>query len=469
MFVSGALSIGFVFSQLLSEHYGSFKNESTNKNIALTIALAIVANSAQLNFFNEGFYPQIMSTTMLGLVLVIFMLLRHRDIHEIGYLEGQNLREKIQTILLLAILFGAIAITYSEALLLGIAFLVGLFLLDLIAFDKYRMRCDLLVAMGIFLGLLLAFPVTKELIVFTLEASNNISAVGYLQPSAMFPSELVGVGSIYANIAQYLDTDLPFHIVKRSNIELIVGGCASLLIAYFIFRGALFLRDMNFLLTAVFGIIAFFVTNYWLSRDGYMPANYAYNKLSSILSVFLIGLVVVGIRLVNPESKSKDRIIFHRVGLALFICIVFVTSIFTLKDSHNYRVNIDMQSTDQLNRQLIGCNCALLSTERGRRGDTLIGQLRYIDRIADFFMSTMFSVPMLDQWTIAKWHLFAGDETSLYLIIHKDYIFPQRINYSRVVATSRSYLVLDAKITVGELKRKSGLELAKWINDELGK
>lgn len=303
---------------------------------------------------------------------------------------------------------------------------------------------------------------------FTFNNSNNIGGIGYSQPSWLFPSELMGVGSIYANIAQYLDTEVAVHSVVRTNIGLIIGSCASLIVAYVIYRGALFLRDLNFLLTAVFGIIAFFVINYWLSRGGYMPESYAYNKLSSILSVVLIGLAVVGIWLVNPKTEEKKRTIFHKVGVVLFICIVCVTSIFTLKDSRNYSASIDMQSIDQLNRQLIGCNCALLPTERGRRGKELIGKLRYVDRTAEFIMSSMFPVPVLDQWAVTSWSSLP-DKANVYLVVRKDYILPKHINYGRVIANSRSYLVLNAEITVGELKKKTEVELAKWMTDELDK
>jgi hypothetical protein len=395
------------------------------------------------------------------------MLLRNQDGLKTVYLERLNLLEKIKITLLLAVLFGAIAITYSEALLLGIIFLVGLFLLDLISFNKHRMRCNLLLATGISLGLIFVFPISKELIRFTIDNSGNVGAIGYPQPSWMFPSEIMGVGSIYANIAKYLDTAVSTHVVIRTNIELIVGGFVSLMVAYAIYRGTYILRDISFVLTAVFGIMGFFVVNYWLSLRGYMPENYVYNKLSSILAVVLIGFTVIGTWSVDFKNEKLKRIGAHKIVLALLICAVCITSIFTLKDSRNYSTNIDLKSIDQLNRQLKGCNCALLSSERGRRGEKLIGQLRYVDRTADFFMATMFSVPILDQWDSINWHLFAGDEVSVYLILRKDYILPDLINPSRVVANSKTYLILNTLSTVGELKKKNGVELAGWINAEL--
>lgn len=465
LYVSGALGVGALFSALVSVNSSRTKAGLFAVAFPGFAALALICNSAHLNYFNEGFYPQIIGTALLGNVLGIVLLLRNAAKAGESPLRGQGLAGVLSMVILLAILSGAIAVTYSEAFFLVLVFVVGCLLLDAVGRDWSRIRIGGLSMAGLLLGFILAFPVSQKLIDFTFRNSGNVANIGYPQPNWMYPSELLGVGTIYADVEAYLDTAVSVHRVPRTKSGMVLGGAVSVLLIWLVARAAIFLRDTRFVMTAALGIIGFFSVNAWLFLKGGMPQNYAYNKLSSILSVILIPLVLVGLHDVCTVLRERTNKDISKATVLIFISLVCITAGLTLKDSGNYRATVDVESINDLNPQLISCNCALLPAERGRRGSELIGKLRYVDRTGDFIMSSLLVPPVLDQWNRAAWAFNAKKDSKVFLLVRKDYLVAGAIIINRLVADSRSYAVIDAGTTAGVLSEKSDVELAKWIND----
>lgn len=467
LYVSGALGVGAIFSSLLSVNSSGAKAGLFAGAFPAFAALGLISNSAHLNYFNEGFYPQIIGTAMLGNALGIVLLLRNTAKDGERPLREQGLTGVLSAVILLAVLFGAIAVTYSEAFFLGLLFVVGCLLLDAVGRDWYRIRVGGLSMAGLLLGFILAFPVSQKLVDFTYKNSGNVANIGYPQPNWMYPSELLGIGTIYADVSSYLDTAVSVHRVPRTLPVMILGGVMSLLLIWLIVKAAIFLRDIKFVLTAVLGIIGFFSVNAWFFLIGRMPQSYAYNKLSSILSVILVPLVLVGLLYICTILRERTNRDISKAMVLIFVSLVCITAGVTLKDSGNYRATVDVESINDINPQLNSCNCALLPGERGRRGSELIGKLRYVDRTGDFIMSSIFVPPVLDQWNRAAWAFNAKKDSKVYLLVRKDYLGGGAKIVGRLVADSRSYAVIDAGTTAGPLSKKSDVELARWINEVL--
>lgn len=462
MFAAGALSAGLIYARVFFE-----EDRAPDINIALFIAFALVANSAQLNYLNEGFYPQIIGTSLLGTALGLFLQLRKSNWSAALPAEPRRLFYDGVIVAVMSIFFGAIAVTYSEALVLGIVFVVGCFILDLLVFDRAKMRACGLAAVSVLFGLALALPVSKDLARFTFDNTGNVRNIGYPQPNWMLPSELVGVGTIYANATGYLDNAVSVRRVPRSKIGIFIGVLSSLLVILLIVQAAGLLRDRSYVLTAILGVIGFFVVNVWLWYKGGMPPNYAYNKLSSILSVSFIPLVVVGSVVVGLRKSGGGALAlpkYLRKTSILLLLVICGTAVFALRDARKFSANIDLESLSQLNDQLKACGCALLPTERGRRGAAMIGKLRYVDRTGDFIMSSVLLPPVLDQWNRAAWAFNAKNDSKVFLLVRKDYLIPGAIITKHLVADSHSYAVINTGTTVGALSEKSDVELAKWMN-----
>lgn len=464
IYVAGAIAIASIFYLAIPRDHKLGKPEGS---LALFTVLALLANSAQANYLNEGFYPQIIGTALLGTALALFMLVRNVSNQGVGCLDEKGGVSKGATVAIMSILFAATTVTYSEGMLLGALFLVGCFILDGIVWSRYRMGCCVLGAAAIVISILLVFPVSKSLGKFTRDNLGNAGNIGYPQPNWMLPSELVGVGTIYADAEKYLDTAVSVRQVRRNKYNVFFGTIFSLFIIYFVIRSAKLFRDLNFAFTGILGVTCFFIVNLWFYFNGAMTPNYAYNKLSSILSVLFVSLSVSGAWWLGQRGLCGYSRLVRQTGLLTLLGGILLTWTLTLNDSREYSAKIDTESVRQLNTQLSDCGCALLPPERGRRGDSMVGKLRYVDRTGDFILSSMLTPPVLDQWNRAAWNFNAGRDSRVYLLVNKDYLGNHGAAFKNLVADSRSYVVIDSGTNVGDLAKKTDVELARWINEDV--
>ena len=162
-------------------------------------------------------------------------------------------------------------------------------------------------------------------------------------------------------------------------------------------------------------------------------------------------------------SGFGERKIYKLSLVSIAFFVIGISSYLTLKDAHRYESTVDIQSIAFLNEKLNNCNCVLLPSERGRRGFEMVGRLRYVDRVGDHVMGSIFTPPVLDQWNLASWNR-NSDAMRVFIIVRKDYLPKGHIVPMPIIADSKSYSIYDSGVSLGELKLANASGLSNWIN-----
>jgi len=418
----------FVFGSLaIARIHVLLNNLLKNRFTTLLIFLSLVGNAAVLDFFYEGFYPQIISIVCFGLILSLFHTVRSTNEHN--------------PLLFLAILFLFIIIlsAYSELFVLGIAFVCGVVLFDFMQKNKNYLSSSLMLGIAIFGALVVALPLSNHIYEFTIANSSNFRNIGYPLPSYMFPSDLLGITNIFSDSSQYLDDAIATHIVIESRYSLFVKSILSIIAILVFIRYAYKNQDKNIILVIAIGISTFYAINVYLNYFHNGIENYLYNKLSSTFILYLTAVFFTFL------LKKK-----YFLGFVSLLLISLCSSNIYIKDSYQYYATIEpdliqkFQDEPQLKKYIY------ISNERGYRNGQMIGKLRYIDRTDEFMLRGLLGIYALDQWNLADRANMPNYE--IILLTKKEYINNhQHLHGQDILFETKNYLAYYTGITLNEI------------------
>ena len=238
------------------------------------ITLAVLLNGSILYFLSESFYPYILGVGYFSVFVAL----------------GQyySVSKNHVAILGLASLSIATQITTcSELFCLSISFTVGVLILN--ALFLRNCKKDIYFLISILGGIVLAFPLSYRIFAFSLANAMNGNHIGYVQPTWIWPSEIIGLTNIYSYAKAYLDDAIATHLIIRMD-----GNIALALSIWVIFEFRKWLKN-TFVWVIFLGIIALFSVNCYLNRYlSYSPYNYFYDKLSIAFAPVLIAMFFIG-------------------------------------------------------------------------------------------------------------------------------------------------------------------------------
>ena len=419
----------FVFGSLaIARIHVLLNNLQKNRFVTLLIFISLVGNVALLDFFYEGFYPQIISIICFGLVLSLFHVIRSTDEHN--------------SLLFLTILFLFIIIlsAYSELFVLGIAFVFGVVLFDFIQKNKNNFNTSLMLGMTIIGALMVSLPLSNHIYEFTIANSSNFRNIGYPLPGYMFPSDWLGISNIFSDSSQYLDDAIATHVVVESRYPLLVKIILSIIAILVFIRYTYKNQDKSIILVIAVGISAFFAINVYLNHFHGGIENYLYNKLSS---TFILYLTVVFFTFLLKEK--------YFLGFASLLLISLYSSNLYIKDSYKYYATIEsdliqkFQDEPQLKKYIFVLN------ERGYRNGQIIGKIRYIDRTDEFMLRGLLGIYALDQWNLADRVNMPNYE--IILLTKKEYIDDHNKFDSahKILFETKNYIAFHTGVTLNEI------------------
>lgn len=327
-------------------------------------AASVMAHSSLLNTLLENQHPNIGFLCFVSMLVALVLDTRaHQEVSPGALAFG-------------GLFFGATLSVYSESTPVLVTYFGTVFLLDLALRSWRDALATLKFLVGAFvLGLLFVAPYTQLVAshLFNLSTAN----VGYPQPRWAWPSEIVGLGNIFAGgVARWTsDAGSPITI-HRSTKGLIGVALASLITLAAAIAGGRRLRSsVRNVWVATLAPILIVLTLSLLEPKH----NYLYTKATVMQAPWLVVGFFAALWYALPRSKPNSA---RLTLLTVWALCTFGSGVGYLQDYlREYRV-LTPEHLHLSDLGLADQHIAVLADDWGRRGG---GHLRYIDRTSEFY------------------------------------------------------------------------------------
>jgi hypothetical protein len=447
LYISSILFFKDLFGYAITK-LSLYKKKQPIERYKFLFFLCLLLNSPILFFTAEGFYPQIISISIISVIFAIFFLLR-----------TSSIKSSFSIFLIITILLTALLKTYSQAITIYIPILLIIFILDLFQMDKEKLRKD-----TFFLFTILAsFLIDINVLIKIISDQLNISSltVGYHQPNWLFPSEILGLGSIYFNTKNFFSPEFVTQLVHRSSYNLFFSFFVSTAFIYLYFK---YTKKINDFSLAAFPIFTFilFIADYVLSNSGQAQFAFAYNKIAVHFSAFFLMIIFLSL---SDFSNMKNPI-FARILIYIISFSIIFTGFLTLNDLKKFQSSFNLSSLNDLNYKLTNCDCILLPNERGMRYGQNVRKLRYVDRTKEGLIRQPIHIDVIDQWAPILVNSRNKNKRIFLLVFkenhNKSNLYDHNLFYS--VYENDNFLILDTKKQMNFFVGKKQDEVFKWIN-----
>jgi hypothetical protein len=411
------------------------KNLYLNSNYKFLFFLTLIFSSPIIFFFNEGFYPQIISVSFFWAYFAIFFVMRVQAQEKILYF-------------LPVVIFLQIGITsnYNQSLFFLTPIIIMITFFDFLNRSYEKLKIDVFFIVALFIGLIFISPILKSFILNQL--TFKAAGVGYPQPNWLFPSEILGFGGIYDNAKKFFDYQVSTRYVSRSSLNLIFSTLFSFILIALIYRGSKIVKDNVFIFSMLFFLFLIFIFDFCFSYLGLMKVGYAYNKIICFFIPFLM------IFLFHALPLFTRRISF------LIICLIVLSGLSTLKDLSTFSTRFNSSSLVDINNHMLNCECIFLTDERGIRNGLMVRQARYVDRTYDLFLRESLSAEVIDQWRKPK--IESNNRYNKIFLLLKKSASINHSNHSYIsIYENMNYIVLDTGLIFGDLESMTFKEVLK--------
>ena len=446
IYISSALFLKDLFGYAITKLSLNKEEYLINKNKFLFF-LCLLLNSSILFFMAEGFYPQIISISILSVILGIFFLIR-----------ASVIKSSVRIFAFITLLFTGLLQTYSQAITIYLPIFLFISLLDFIRKDKEKLKIDFIFLFTILASLLIDLKIFIEIVGNQINSSSLMS--GYPQPNWLFPSEILGLGSIYANSKHYFSQAFSTQLVHRSFYYLFFSILLSSGFIYLYFRYAK--KHITLFVALFIFILATFSVDYILSNSGKAQFAFAYNKIA----VHFSALILMFIFLSLIDISYKKYFFSSNKSIYLLSFLIILTGALTLIDLKKFQTNFNLRALMDLNLKLTNCNCILLPNERGLRQGKMIGQSRYVDRTLEGMIMEPIDVDVLDQWMPILVNS-QNEGKRIFLMVFKNNQVNSNL-YDHLIFQhiyeNEEYLILDTKKQMKFLYGKKQDEIFNWVH-----
>ena len=373
-----------------------------NKFVFYSIYFLILFNINFIYLLEQAFYPQIISTVLVSLIVSIDVYIRQQKIHKNNLFKCQNY---LSAVLILSVMISSLIVNYSEFFILILGYYIGMLFLDLLNREKYIIHYLINTFIVISMSLMISFPQTLEVFVFTLENSSNFRSIGYPFPNYNYLSDLIGVSNLFSDSDLYLDVDISTKIVESGFYSLWFKVPISIFILLFSIYLFFIDKRYNYLFVVYMGVgISLIVTMVlFFYYDGI--ENYLYNKISMAFYMLITSGIVVGL------IKQK-KYYFNIILICIFI-FNFLSVYLYIEDREKYINTIpkDLKLAKQKIAEIRN-DYVFMFNARGYRNGNVIGRLRYVDRNNDFALMSMLNIQneSIDQWNTPHWSTSIDDK-----------------------------------------------------------
>ncbi len=411
------------------------------KKTLFLLPIVMVFNVGVIFYLFEGFYPQMISIGLVTLMMSMFLSLRNNLIKDnsnhIIYLNG-------------ALISATLVLTYSEAYIILILGIGGVFFLDLIFKNKENIKTDTFFLLIVVLSTIIIFPFISKFIIFTLANSANIGNIGFTFPSRPVPSDWVGIANIFSDTKLYLHDAVATNEVRSGSfypktVDIILSCWVSYeLIRFFIKKSS---SDRAFFLVPLVGIICFLIANLLFTKFFKITTNYyLYNKSITLF------LPLVSYCFFFHLYKHKNNI-----KLSIAVALLSLSLGLFLKDSRTFKSEIDLKIVDYFQDHPDLSNKYLfVKNERGRRDGAVIGKYRYIDRAGDFLLYSLIDVDYFDQWESAHWKYISPEvkNKEVIILVNTDYTLQETLDSfpkNKIIFQAGKYLAISTGVKLKDI------------------
>ena len=397
------------------------------------IAIAILLQGSLLNFMNEGFYPYIIGVGYFSVISAF------------SQLHSRALKLPYQSLIIVALCIGTLIVTCSELFSLTAMFLIGVTVIH--AIRKISIKVNIFFLLAMCLGIILAYPLSCKIVQFTLANSAYARNEGYLQPSWLWPSEILSLMNIYSHVQKYLAMGGAPNVTHRSVLNIIPSFLLSLWVLYELTKW----RKNTHYIVMIIGIFGLLLVNIFLIRH----TNYLYSKLAVAFAPGLICLFFIKI------SQNKQ---FYLAKLSIAnTCILFSAYAF-LQDQTYTKTYIDIESLHTIHNKFKNDTCFFITDVRGLRQIKTVKALRYIDLIDDILVNSFLDGRLLNTWTLTTmWgaplpKMDVRNKAVVELLSKKIMLIGNKTHFPKAllqdhqpILKTRSYYVFDTGSNLAEL------------------
>lgn len=327
-------------------------------------AAAVMAHSSLLNTLLENQHPNIAFLCFVSMLVALVLDAR------------AQLRVSRASLAFGGLFFGATLSVYSESMPVLVTYFGTVFLLDLVSRNRREALTTLKFLVGAFvLGILFVAPYTKLVAshLFNLSTAN----VGYPQPRWAWPSEIVGLGNIFAGGVSRWTNDAGSPITIHRSLKGLCGvAFASLLTLVAAIAGGRRMRSSlrNVWLGSLAPILIVLTLSILEPKH-----NYLYTKATVMQAPWLVVGFFTALWYALPRAQPPST------RLAVLTIWGLCTFGFGVSYLHDYLREYRVLSPQHLHLSDLGLaeqHIAVLADDWGRRGG---GHLRYIDRTSEFY------------------------------------------------------------------------------------
>jgi hypothetical protein len=382
---------------------------------------------------NEGFYPYIIGVGYFSVISAF------------SQLHSRALKLPYQSLIIVALCIGTLIVTCSELFSLTAMFLIGVTVIH--AIRKISIKVNIFFLLAMCLGIILVYPLSCKIVQFTLANSAYARNEGYLQPSWLWPSEILSLMNIYSHVQKYLAMGGAPNVTHRSVLNIIPSFLLSLWVLYELTKW----RKNTHYIVMIIGIFGLLLVNIFLIRH----TNYLYSKLAVAFAPGLICLFFIKI------SQNKQ---FYLAKLSIAnTCILFSAYAF-LQDQTYTKTYIDIESLHTIHNKFKNDTCFFITDVRGLRQIKTVKALRYIDLIDDILVNSFLDGRLLNTWTLTTmWgaplpKMDVRNKAVVELLSKKIMLIGNKTHFPKAllqdhqpILKTRSYYVFDTGSNLAEL------------------
>jgi len=402
--------------------------------------IGFIFNVNLLNLWFEGFYGNIFSICLYGLLYLL--------IDSLSYKDELTIKQKIQNSVFLGVVFSAILASYGEGLLFVLPALLAIhFALNLF----FRRSIDINLYSQLLGGLVIAIIVMApckfllDWIYISLKQVTEEGGNGYPQPYWAYLSEILGFSNIYRKInasnggVSMIYSNKQLFITILSSIVLITIVCFK------------FGRNIS---NCIFGMSAYiftFILLFYIYKTN--PANnYAYMKtyifLMPVLFVYFWSAVAyLGRSILILNEMRLNIIAISLAGTMVLNGISYIVTYEATAKKINIKYTLEHRSLSNLNLE----NVVLYPV---------------VGSIYHFLLPAIINAT----WLTTGWdnqEIKNGDYLSnflnrkIYLFIEKDDCRVYQIKNSNIIYNGKYFLIVDSEILIKNLVNSGMVDMSQ--------